>query len=410
MANPIRILVVDDAQETRDSVKKLLQFEEDIEVIGEGSNGVEGVQLARSLKPDVILMDINMPEMDGIKAAEQITLDIPGVGIIMLSVQGDQEYLRKAMSAGAREYLTKPFSIDELVNAIRRVKDFVDKRKPVAVAESGEKAKAEKGKIIAIFGTKGGVGKSLVAANLAVSLAGAYADKVCILDLDLQFGDISSMLNAEAKLTIADAAQSVDKMDMEMLESHLVKHASSLKILAAPAKPAYADVVTPDAIEKIVLMLKEKYAYVLADTHTYFDDVTLKGLDLADMILCVVTLDFPAIKNAKLALDTMMSLNYPKDKIKLVLNRADSQTGLKEKDLEDTLGWKIEFRLPSDGKLVVPSVNKGVPFVTSDPSSNIAKAVKAMCDSVMGEKEANGEGKDDAKKKQEKKRSLFSRK
>lgn len=407
MADPIRILVVDDAQETRDSVKKLLQFEEDIEVVGEGSNGVEGVQLANSLKPDVILMDINMPEMDGIKAAEQITLDIPSVGIIMLSVQGDQEYLRKAMSAGAREYLTKPFSIDELVNAIRRVKDFVDKRK-VVVAEPKDAAKREKGKVIAIFGTKGGVGKSLVAANLAVSLASEHADKVCILDLDLQFGDISSMLNAEAKLTIADAAQSVEKLDIESLDSHFVKHTSTLKILAAPSKPAYADVVTPESIEKIVLMLKEKYAFILADTHTYFDDVTLKGLDLADLILCVVTLDFPAIKNAKLALDTMMSLNYPKDKIKLVLNRADSQTGLKEKDLEDTLGWKIEFRLPSDGKLVVPSVNKGVPFVTSDPGSNIAKAVKAMCDNVMGGSgEEKAEEKDDGKKK---KRSLFSRK
>lgn len=407
MAETIKILVVDDAQDTRESVKKLLQFEDDIEIVGEGKNGLEGVQLARQLKPDVILMDINMPEMDGIKATEQITLDLPSVGIIILSVQGDQEYLRKAMAAGAREYLTKPFSIDELVNAIRRVKEFVDKRKPAAAEVSGEKAKAEKGKVIAIFGTKGGVGKSLVASNLAVSLATQSPDKVCIIDLDLQFGDITSMLNVEAKVTIADVAPSSDKLDIESLEGYLVKHASSLKILAAPAKPAYADVVTPDAIEKIVTLLKDKYTYILADTHTYFDDITLKGLDLSDLILCVVTLDFPSIKNAKLALETMTSLNYPKDKIKLVLNRSDSQTGLTEKDLEETLGWKIEFRIPSDGKLVIPAVNKGMPFVTSEPNSNIAKAVKTLCDGVSG---SEGQKKEEGKEKQgKKKKSLFSR-
>lgn len=409
MADTIKVLIVDDAQDTRESVKKLLQFEEDIEIIGEGANGLEGVQLARQLKPDIILMDINMPQMDGIQATEQITLDMPSVGIIILSVQGDQEYLRKAMAAGAREYLTKPFSIDELVNAIRRVKEYTDKRK-VTVAAPTEKTAAQKGKVIAIFGTKGGVGKSLVAANLSVSLAAKFPDQVCIIDLDLQFGDISSMLNAEAKLTISDVAQSSDKMDIELLEGYLVKHPSTLKILAAPAKPAYADVVTPDAIEKIITLLKDKYQYVLADTHTYFDDITLKGLDLSDLILCVVTLDFPSIKNAKLALETMMSLNYPKDKIKLVLNRADSQTGLTEKDIEETLGWKIEFRIPSDGKLVIPSVNKGVPFVTSEPNSNIAKALKSLCESVAGGKD-DGKTKEEGKEKQGKaKKSFFSKK
>jgi pilus assembly protein CpaE len=190
----IKILVCDDADETRNSIKRIVSLEDKFQLVGEAKNGKEAVDMCKKIKPDIVLMDINMPEMDGIQATEVITLNQPFIGIIILSVQGEQEYLRKAMSAGAREYLVKPFSPDELINAVERTKIYIEKRKEVLIPpQIVEKKEKEKHIIICIFGTKGGVGKSLIATNLAIALKKITEKEVVLIDLDFQFGDIAIM-------------------------------------------------------------------------------------------------------------------------------------------------------------------------------------------------------------------------
>ena len=105
MADPIRVLIVDDIPETRDHLTKLLSFESDIEVVGAAASGAQALELAAQLLPGVVLMDINMPDMDGIAATERMSAEVPDAAVVMMSVQGEADYLRRSMLAGAREFL-----------------------------------------------------------------------------------------------------------------------------------------------------------------------------------------------------------------------------------------------------------------------------------------------------------------
>jgi len=381
----IKVLIADDEKEICESLKRLLQLEEDIEVVGEANDGRKAVSLTESLKPDIVLMDINMPVLDGIKATEEISLNLPSSAVIIVSVQDEQEYLRKAMSVGAQEYLVKGFAPDELINAIHRVKEFQDRRKPRLVEVSKEEPFPPEAKVITVFGTKGGVGRSLIATNLAVSLREELKGEVVIVDLDLQFGDIAMMLNLTPKFTISDLTPNLENLDKEVLKDYLTSHSSGVKVLASPSKPAEAERVGKEVVEKVLELLKESYGFIIIDTVPSFEDIVLTALDFSDLILLLATLDLPTIKNTKLALETMSSLKYPPEKIRLVLNRSDSHTGLKLSDIEGSLHYKVSSFIPSDGKLVVPSVSRGVPFVSSNPESEISKSIRELVHLVSGE-------------------------
>ncbi|MFZ5754765.1 MAG: response regulator, partial [Bacillota bacterium] len=217
---PIRVLLVDDTDETRDNVRRILSFDREVAVIGEARDGLEALQKVQALNPDVVLMDVNMPKLDGIAATERISLEYPGCAVIFLSVQGEPEYLRKAMMAGARDYLVKPFSGDELMDTIKRAYQLETKR--VAPGKENKLSKV-KPQVVTIFGTKGGVGKTTIAVNLAVLLANTKK-KVVIVDLDLQFGDVSVFLNLLPKRTMAELAQEGNNLDIELVESYMIPH------------------------------------------------------------------------------------------------------------------------------------------------------------------------------------------
>src|SRR5919112_305438 len=194
MADQIRVLIVDDIPETRDHLTKLLGFESDIEVVGSAASGVEAIDLALRLNPDVVLMDINMPDMDGIATTEQLSSRVPTASVVMMSVQGEADYLRRSMLAGAREFLVKPFSSDELTASIRQVHVRErQKRGRMLVAAQGSGGSSatsgtKEGRIVTLFAPKGGVGRTTLAVNLAVAMAGEQRQTVTLVDGSFQFG------------------------------------------------------------------------------------------------------------------------------------------------------------------------------------------------------------------------------
>ncbi|MGE5507742.1 MAG: AAA family ATPase [Chitinophagales bacterium] len=377
----LTVLVVDDSAEARENIRKLLRFDDEIEVVGEAENGLAALDKAKDLHPDVILMDINMPVMDGITATERLSLDCPESSIVMISVQGEQEYLRKAMMAGAREYLTKPFAGDDLANTIKRVAELEGKRRQRRQVEQG--AVAPEGKVITVFSAKGGVGKTTLAANLAVALAKEAKARVALVDLDLQFGTVAVLMDVNPGRTIAELVREKE-IDAELVSSYLVDHASGVRILPCPLRPEQAETVNAGHVERILGTLRKMADFIIVDTPQSFSETSLVALDTADVILLLATLELPAVKNAKLALDVMLSLKYPPEKIRLVINRYADDIGIPREDLEKSLRFPVSARIPSDGRVVVLSVNKGIPFYVSEPGAKVSQAVRDLALNLAG--------------------------
>lgn len=388
----IRVLVVDDIADTRDNLAKLLGFEKDIAVIGSVGSGQEAIDFAKRERPHVILMDINMQPMDGITATEIITNTVPESPIVMMSVQNEQDYLRRSMLAGAREFLVKPFSSDELVNAIRHVFEiekvkrqrFAQLREPTP-APAGPAPGDEKGKIIALFSPKGGVGRTTLATNLAVALAQSTGRSVVLVDGSLPFGDIAVILNMSPKAkTIGDLVGSFEALDQDVLRSVLVSHSTGIKVLLAPPTPESAELILPAHMKHVLELLREDNGFVVVDTWPNYGETTLTMLDVADVVLVPLTLEITSLKNVRAFMEITEKLGYSADKVQIVANRNDSSGGIKLSDVESSLGRKITHTIVSDGRALVLAVNRGVPFVISHRESQVSKDMFAMAARLSG--------------------------
>ncbi len=377
----IRVLIVDDIIETRENVKKLLYFENDIEVVGTAANGREGVDLAAKLQPDVVLMDINMPEMDGIAASEAISAQSPNVQVVMMSVQGEADYLRRSMLAGAREFLIKPFSGEELVTSIHRVNQFAAARRVVALPPPTTPTVAAPpppprgSKIIAILGSKGGSGASTVAVNLAVALREETKARVALVDANLEFGDIGVLLNLPNNRTIADLASGTAEIDEEVLDGTMAGHSSAVKVLLAPSRPELAELVKPEHLKRILELLDKSYEFIIIDLWKSFQETTIFFLDHADLILLISTADIPAIKNTKLFFELTEQLGYPANKTIFILNKNDGRTGISTKDIEASIKHPISLLLPKDERSTAIAINRGTPFVTLQRNLPLSQAI-----------------------------------
>jgi pilus assembly protein CpaE len=388
----IRLLIVDDIPETRENLRKLLFFESDIDVVGAATNGEEGIQMAVELQPDIVLMDINMPGVDGITASERISQQVPFCQIIMMSVQGEADYLRRSMLAGAREFLIKPFSSDELVSSIRRVYQLGATRRqamPVMAqtpAGAGAAAAAmpqEKGKIVTVFSAKGGVGCSTIAVNVAIALQQNAASKVALVDTSLQFGDVGVLLNLYASRTIADLVSHIDELDNELINDIFIAHSSGIKALLAPPRPEVADTVTPALVTDVLERLRTMFDIIIVDTSSVLDDLVLSVLDISDKIIVVTTPEIPAIKNAKLLFEVTEALEYERERIMFILNKVDKRINIRAEDIEANIKYKIEEQLPLDERSVTTAVNQGVPYVLGDKNSLLTQATVALSNHLV---------------------------
>lgn len=391
MADKIRVVIVDDIPETREHLTRLLGFEDDIEVVGSAGSGAEALDSAAQKTPDVMLLDINMPGMDGIATAEQLAIRAPNTAIIMMSVQGESDYLRRAMLAGAREFLVKPFSSDELSASIRQVHARESQKvgrvaagaQARAAATSGDRPMA--GRVVTLFSPKGGVGRTTVAVNLAVAAATELGLRVCLIDGSLQFGDIGVLLNLSPKNnSIADVAREMAGDESEALESMLMEHSSGVRVLLAPPTPEMAELVTAEHLQRIIAAVRSTHDLVVIDAWPWLHDSTLTFLDQSDLILIVLTLEISSIKNARQFLGVIDQLGYQPSKIKLLLNRADSGYGIRMQDVESSLGRKFDHTIASDWRTVIYALNRGVPFVTGAKQARVSEDVVALARAVAG--------------------------
>lgn len=403
----IRLMIVDDMPDMAQNVQKLLHFERDIQVVGVATSGREAIAKAQQLKPDVVLMDINLRDMDGLKATELITRQMR-TSVVMMSVQNEPEYLMRALVVGARGYLIKPFTSDDLINTVRtaaaaRMRE--PEPPPPASGRGGggnyAPAQPRLKKLVAVYSPKGGVGRSVIAANVAVTLRQATNSRVVLVDANLQSGDAHVLLNINSPNSIDDLREA-GSLDQEIINGAVAMHdGSGIGVLRAPVALESAESFTADAMKAILVELREHFDYLVIDTDTTFSEATLTVLEMADLILLVTTLEVTTINRIAQFIDLAERLGLPRAKIKLLCNRVDSLYGIQPRHVESRLRTHFLSLIPDDSRLVVASVNRGVPFVLSQKSAPISKALQTLAQRIVSlGADANSPGPD-------KRRGLF---
>jgi pilus assembly protein CpaE len=253
----------------------------------------------------------------------------------------------------------------------------------VATHRPPEEEEKQQGRIITVTSAKGGSGKTVLATNLALLLNRFPDKKVCLVDADLQFGDVCLVLQLEPLFTMVNAAHELHKLDAELLDSLLTEHPSGLKVLAAPLEPAFADDITTAGLMQMLDVLKENYDYIIVDTAAMLDELILSLIEKSDDILMLVDMDLPSVKNAKLALETLRLLKFSTADVQLVMNRSNSKAKLDNKEIEGALKMGISASIPSDA-VVAASVNEGRPVVETDPKSKVAKGFESVAELIAG--------------------------
>lgn len=402
MPNRIKVMIVDDIAETREQLRKLLSFDPDIDVVAMVPTGEQAVEIVSDAYPDVILMDINLPGMDGITATGKVVEAVPNVQVIMLSVQGETDYLRRAMMAGARDYLVKPPSSDELLDAIHRAYKLKQKMGTGPLGPAGPTGAVQQtmvqpgghleAKVITVFSPKGGTGCTTLAVNLALALKEMLGteSKVCLIDGNLQFGDISIFMKLQPARTMTDLAPHAHDLDSGLLNSILVTHSSGVQVLTAPASPEEAEIVHEVAedgsgnsrIRAILEFVKAEFDYVVIDTAHHVDEVLLAAMDTTDLLLVVTRPIIPEIRGARLFIELLHKLKFDLDGVGLVINGVDNKRmGIQPEAIERAMMPALA-QVPLDERTALRAANLGEPVLLKGGRTALGQGIKALAEKV----------------------------
>jgi pilus assembly protein CpaE len=326
---------------------------------------------------DTVVIGPGIDQTSALRLAETMRLVRPTLGVILVRQRIDTSVLGEALRAGVREVIDER-DLSGLNAAVRRSQSLA-----TALREKDhtphQEAGAARGRIITVFSAKGGCGKTTLATNLAAALADRGRRDVCLVDLDLAFGDVAITLQLFPAHTIADAVPLGESLDFTAVQSLLTPHSPGLTTLVAPVEPGSAGSIPASLVSHILVMLRDHFDYVVVDTPPAFDDQVLAAFDLSDYLALIATLDIPALKNLKLTLETLDLLNYPRERWRVVLNRSDSKVGLSINEVEKTLRTEISIQIPSS-RDVPAAINRGVPILLDDPKHPVSVAIKAFAD------------------------------
>lgn len=355
--------------------------------LGEGLEAVcfpslSALQLELTLGvPVVVVLGPSCGLPDQLERVEWLARTWPDLGLILVVDELSTTVLQQALRAGIKDVLASPDRA-QLTFSVERVADSLQ----VAFAPSlvlAPPLSDTPGKVTTVFSAKGGSGTSVIAANLAVTLARRSSGTVTLVDADLQFGDVAVMLKASLEHSIVDAAAAGERLDPQLLQSLMVRHeASGLMVLPAPIEPALAEKISADDVRRIVEVLQTFCDHIVIDTAARFDDVVLALLDASDEIMLVSGMEVPGVKDLKLVVQTLRQLDMPDAKLKLVLVRSNTKVQMEVRDIERALGLKVKVVIPHD--TVVPvSLNKCVPVVIDAPRSSVTKALETLADAFV---------------------------
>jgi pilus assembly protein CpaE len=343
----------------------------------------------------------SLSDRDALALAGALQQGTPDISVLLIRRQESGELLRQALRVGIKDVLSSASDETAVRAAATRVlaiaRTLRGRLSGGAPTDPGE-GRAP-GKVVTVFSSKGGCGKTFLSTNLAVALSRGGAE-VALVDLDLHFGDVAIMLHLFPSHTIYDAAQN-PSIDALSLKSFLTRHDSGIWALVAPTEPTVADTINPGAIGNILKLLRTAFDYVVIDTPPAFSEPVLAAFDESDWLVMLATLDVPSVKNLRLTLQTMELLHFPKDRMRVVVNRADSKVGLRMPDVEKLLSSSVDTTIPSS-RSVPLSVNKGSPIMLEEPKGPVAESVRRVA-SLLTDTQSR------SRPRQKQRRSLFAR-
>ena len=373
-----KIIIIDSDETSRTIVKNYLQNIENAEFFAEFDNYEAGIGFAASQDSCIVLFDISNDEELKLNYLSKIRIQNKKAQIIALTNNISTNTIIKAMRAGASEFLSKPLTetgfralLNELVNT--------------------QNVEEDSCKIISAFSNKGGIGKTSIAVNLAVEIAEMTKEKVALIDLNLQLGDVSTFLDLTPPFDISYIVKNIDNMDDNTLLQSLCRYKNStLYVAADPINIENSKEITAEQIQKLLGRLKKVCSYIIIDIGTSIDAKTIAAMDISDLILLVAIVNLPAIRNMQRCMNLFERLNYPSDKIKLVLNRYMENEDIKTSDIEDVVKQKVYWKIPNNYLTMMSAVNKGVPVNAVNPDSHIAVNYKdfasKLCDYLITQK------------------------
>ncbi len=373
-----KVLIVDDEP----NILRLIGYS--LEVAGyeivTAKTGAEALKVVELEQPDLIVLDVMLPDMSGLDICQQLrkkpqTTDLP---IIMLSARAQVADKVEGLKAGADEYVTKPVDAEEMT---ARVAALLERREHLVQTLAPSQV-PDRGQILAVYGPKGGVGRTVVAANLAVALRKVTKKKIVLVDANMHLGDVGLILNAPSKYTILDLLSHADNLDASLINEVLVSHSSGISILQSPSRIDGNGTLEAASLANLFAKLQEMFDYIVVDLSPVLDDCTRAILDMADKIVLVTTPERSALHNLQLFFEREESMQYAPDSLLVVLNRYDLKVGIKMKDIEEIVRCKIAGKIPSDGPLMVSSLEEGVPVVVSHPRKPVAKGLLQLAEMI----------------------------
>jgi pilus assembly protein CpaE len=380
MARVPDVLIIDQDPAARFEFKRLLR-NANLGFAGEAGLGTEAVSLASETTPDVIICGMTRPMERSLQTMEALMDVLPETPLIAYGRGDDVDSVRVAMQAGARDFLTLPADTEKLVESVRKVLESEERKK---MRMSGQaKSLGPRGLVIAVFGAKGGVGKTTVATNVSVALSAEMGQSVVLVDGDNSFGDVAASLELKPERSIMDLLRDKEKIDRSNVDEYLVQHSSKLWVLPAPRESLQWRAVTPEAFRSVVDLLARRFDLVVVDTAAVLSDMSLAILEEANMVLWVTSTDFSSINNSLQGLDALQQMSFPKEKVRLILNVNSPDDAVRPAKIEEVLKQKFFWSIPYD-KQVRMGAQVGNPAVLASPDSTGAKALSQLAQAVTG--------------------------
>lgn len=376
MEKQTQIVIIDLNPSTNRLIQSILKEMPGIVIQSESKDMAKGIELVKETNPTIVILNLHPSEESVMQIAQKINQNFPDIVLFMTSQPTESDVVIRAMRAGVREFFAHPVKHEELVNAVNKVL----KTKSQSLNETGSK-----GKIFSVFGPKGGVGTTTMVSNLATTLIKQTKKDLIVVDLNLQLGNIAFFLNIKTKYSILDVLSNINNIDSVLFKRMLPKNSAGISLLAGPSKIEESEAIHGENIEQMLNLLRNIYDYIVIDTNSSFDDVTLKALDESDYIFVVSMLDIATIYNTKQCLEIFQKIGYDENKMRLIINRHTAFKDLDIGAMEKVLNYPIYWRIPNlDFSSALNSINKGIPITQMVPHSKFSQDFKKMIKDMDG--------------------------